>query len=127
ADGYQPRYEAEPLSEDDKVYLVIDQAQLSEVSPPPPEPRTLAERYVDKMREQYFEQELMYGPAGLPFEIVGVATNVHFALTDAMNRRHGSGHLVFEDYSYVLDTDDISLFALQPKVLTTEEIAELNP
>lgn len=55
-----------------------------------------------------------------------MAVGVHFAYTRAMNSLRGNGHLVFNDGSYVLDTDEIDLFELKPKVLTSEEVAGLE-
>lgn len=43
-----------------------------------------------------------------------------------MNVLRGGGYVVFEDGSYVLDTEEIGLFQLQPKVLTSEERADLE-
>ncbi len=47
-------------------------------------------------------------------------------LSEAMRSLRCDGYLVFQDGSYVLDTDEIDLFELQPKVLTSEEIAGLE-
>jgi hypothetical protein len=113
ADGYTPRYYAghEP-----------DGDSLSLAGPPP----TLAEEYVDQLRQRHFELEAMFGPAGIPFEVQHWASNVHPAYTDAMNVLRGDGYIVFEDGSYVLDTEEIDLFQLQPKVLTSEERTDLE-
>jgi hypothetical protein len=45
---------------------------------------------------------------------------------DAMNVLRGDGYVVFEDGSYVLDTEEIGLFQLQTKMLTIEERGELE-
>ncbi len=70
--------------------------------------------------------KVLFGPAGLEFQVMRMASNVHFAYTVAMRSLCGHGHLVFMDGSHVLDNDEINLFKLQPKVLTTEEIADLE-
>ncbi len=116
AEGYVPHYYAYAEPGYDVVYLD---------SPPPPPP-TLAEEYVDRMRERYDELDALFGPAGLGFQVMRVATGVHSAYTQAMNSIRGDGYLVFQDGSYVLDTDEIDLFDLQPKVLTGEETAALE-
>jgi hypothetical protein len=113
---YLPHYHASNDPDSDAISL----------AGPPPRPRTLAEHYVDRMRERYFEMEALFGPAGLEFEIPRWASNVHPAYMDAMNVLRGDGHVVFEDGSYVLDTDEIGLFQLQPKMLTSEEKSALE-
>jgi hypothetical protein len=52
--------------------------------------------------------------------------NVRSSYTTAMVNLRGDGHIVFEDGSYVLDIDEIALSELQPKMLTSEEIAVLE-
>jgi hypothetical protein len=113
AGGYTPCYYAghEP-----------DCDSLSLAGPPP----TLAEQYVNQMRQRHFEMDALLGPAGIEFEDQHWASNVHPAYTDAMNALRGGGYIVFEDGSYVLDTEEIGLFQLQPKVLTSEERADLE-
>lgn len=113
ADGYIPRYYAGQELDNDSVSLA---------GPPP----TRAEQHVNQMRERYSEMDALFGPAGTGFEIPRWASNVHPAYMDAMNVLRGDGHVVFEDGSYVLDTDEIGLFQLQPKVLTSEERADLE-
>ena len=112
-DGYTPRCYAghEP-----------DGDSLSLAGPPP----TLAEQYVNGMRERHFEMDALFGTADIPFEVQHWASNVHPAYTDAMNVLRGDGYIVFEDGSYVLDTEEIDLFQLQPKMLTSEERADLE-
>lgn len=112
--GYLPRYHAYNEPNGDSVSLA---------DPPP----TLAEQYVNERRQRYFEMEALFGPAGIEFEPpLRIASNVHFAYTDAMNVLFGSGFVAFEDGSYVLDTDEIALTELQPKVLTSEEREHLD-
>jgi hypothetical protein len=113
ADGYTPRYYASHEPDSDSLSLA---------GPPP----TLAEQYVDQLRQRHFELDALFGPAGIPFEAQHWASNVHPDHTDAMNVLHGDGYIVFEDGSYVLGTEEIDLFQLQPKVLTSEERAELE-
>ena len=43
-----------------------------------------------------------------------------------MSVLRSGGYVVFEDGSYVLDTDEIGLLQLQPKILTSEERGELE-
>jgi 3'-5' exonuclease len=111
--GYLPHYHA---------YNEPDSDSISLAGPPP----TLAEQYVDRIRQRYFEMEAIFGSAGIEFEVPHWASNIHPAYTDAMNSLRGDGHVVFEDGSYVLDTDEIGLSKLQPKVLTSEERADLK-
>jgi hypothetical protein len=116
ADGYMPRYHADYANSEP------DYDDISLAGPPP----TFAEQYVKRMRERYEELEALFGPAGLEFQVMRMATNVHFAYTKAMRNLRGDGHVVFQDGSYVLDTDEIDLFKLQPKVLTSEERTDLE-
>jgi hypothetical protein len=115
-DGYQPRYSA---------YGDLNNDAVSLAGPPPP-PLTLAEQYVSGMRERYYELNAMFGEAGIEFEVQHMASSVHPAFMDAMNVLRGDGYVVFEDGSYVLDTEEIGLFQLQPKMLTSEERGELE-
>jgi len=114
ADGYIPHYYAGQGPDSDSVSLA---------GPPP----TLAEQYVNERRQRYFEMEALFGPAGIAFEPPPrIASNVHFAYTDAMTVLRGGGYVVFQDGSYVLDTDEIALSKLEPKVLTSEERGHLE-
>lgn len=117
-DGYEPRYSAYGEPGSDSVSL----------AGPPPRPRTLAEQHVDQLRERYFEMEALFGPESIECQSIprNMAYNVHFAYTDAMNILRGHGHFVFQDESYVLDTQRTDLFQLQPQVLTSEERRDLE-
>jgi len=115
-DGYQPRYSAYGEYTDDAVSL----------AGPPPPPSTLAEQYVSGMHKRYYELHALFGEAGIEFEVQHMASDIHPAYMDAMNVLWGDGHVVFEDGSYVLDTEEIGLFQLQPKMLTGEEKGELE-
>ncbi len=72
ADGSVPRYYAGHEPDGDSVSLA---------GPPP----TLAEQYVNRMRERYFEMEALFGQAGIEFEVTHWASNVHTTYMDAMN------------------------------------------
>ncbi len=113
ADGYMPRYHA--YSEPDGDAITLDR--------PPP---TFAEQYVKRTRERYSELDALFGTAGLEFEVIRVASNVHSAYTDAMNSLRGDDYVVFEDGSYVFDSDEIDIHKLQPKMLSSEEKAVLE-
>jgi hypothetical protein len=118
AEGYVPHFYAYAELGYDVVYL----------EGPPPPPPTLAQQYVDRMQERYAELDAMYGPAGMGFQVMRIAVGVHPTYTQAMNslRDGDDGYIVFQDGSYIFDTDEMDLFELQPKVLTAEETAELE-
>jgi hypothetical protein len=118
AEGYEPRYYAYAEPGYDVVYLEV----------PPPPPPTLAQQYVDRMQERYAELDALFGPAGIGFQIPRIAVGVHPAYTDALNSLRGDsdGYVVFQDGSYIFDTDELDLFELRPKVLTAEETADLD-
>ena len=114
ADGYTPHYHAD--SEPDGDAISLD-------GPPP----TFAEQHVIRMQERYDELEAMY-PDDPNIQVLRLplAEDFHFAYTRAMRGLRGDGYIVFQDGSYVLDIDEIDLFELQPKVLTSEERTALD-
>ena len=118
-DGYKPCYYTGYDNPDDDAISLAD---------PPPKPPTFAEQHVSRMQERYEELEALYGPADLEIQVLRLplAADFHFAHSMAMRSLRGDGYILFQDGSYVLDTDKIDLFELQPKVLTSEEKAVLD-
>ena len=113
ADGYTLRYLAGSDPGHDSFSLA---------GPPP----TLAEQYIQRMSQHHAEMEALYGTAGISFSVTHWASGVHRAHTDAMKVLRGDEYLVFVDGSYVLDTEDVELLQLQPKVLTSKERTDLE-